>query len=87
MSGIYELPYGVSASGTWQFQAGAPEETTVVVTNATITLPQGNQTLRVREFGDMRLPNVAGLDLSFRKTVPRGQQNVRAAHRYLQRDE
>ena len=53
----------------------------------TITLPQGNQTLRVREFGDARLPNVAGLDLSFRKYVPRGQQDVRAAHRHLQRDE
>jgi hypothetical protein len=74
MSGIYELPYGVSASGTWQFQAGAPEETTVVVTNATITLPQGNQTLRVREFGQDRLPNVAGLDLSFRKTFRAGSR-------------
>lgn len=69
MSGIYELPYAVSMSGTWQFQAGAPEETTVVVTNQTITLPQGNQTLRVRE-----LPNVAGLDLSFRKTFRAGSR-------------
>jgi hypothetical protein len=74
LSGIYELPYGVSASGTWQFQAGAPEETTVIVTNATITLPQGNQTLRVREFGETRLPNVAGLDLSFRKTFRAGSR-------------
>ncbi|HUP38856.1 MAG TPA: TonB-dependent receptor [Vicinamibacterales bacterium] len=74
MSGIYELPYGVSASGTWQFQAGAPEETTVIVTNATITLPQGNQTLRVRELGDSRFPNVAGLDLSFRKTFRAGSR-------------
>jgi hypothetical protein len=74
MSGIYELPYGVSASGTWQFQAGPPEETTVQVTNATIALPQGNQTLRVRNFGDVRFPNVAGLDLSFRKQFRAGSR-------------
>ena len=29
LSGGYELPYDVSASGTWQYQAGAPQETTV----------------------------------------------------------
>lgn len=68
LSGVYELPHGVSASGTWQYQAGAPDETTVLVTNQTLALPQGNTTLRVREFGDARLPTVAGLDLSFRKT-------------------
>ena len=37
-------------------------------------MPQGNQTLRVREFGDVRLPNVAGLDLSFRKTFRAGSR-------------
>ena len=72
----YELPYGVTVSGTWQYQAGAPEETTVVVTNATIALPQGNQTLRVREFGDVRFPTVAGLDLSFRKTFRAGSRTI-----------
>jgi hypothetical protein len=72
LSGVYELPYGVSASGTWQYQAGAPEETTIVVTNQTISLPQGNTTLRVRQFGDTRLPNVSGLDLSFRKSFKFG---------------
>jgi hypothetical protein len=76
MSGVYELPYGISASGTWQYQAGAPEETTVIVTNQTITLPQGNTTLRVREFGDTRLPTVAGLDLSFRKTFRAGNRTL-----------
>jgi hypothetical protein len=76
LSGVYELPYGVSASGTWQYQAGAPEETTVVVTNRTISLPQGNTTLRVREFGDARFPNVAGLDLSFRKTFRAGSRTI-----------
>jgi hypothetical protein len=51
LSGVYELPYQVSLSGTWMYQAGAPEDTAVQVTNQTITLPQGNQTVRVREFG------------------------------------
>jgi hypothetical protein len=73
LSGVYELPYGISASGTWQYQAGAPEETTIVVTNQTIALPQGNTTLRVREYGDKRLPNVVGLDLSVRKTFRVGK--------------
>lgn len=76
LSGSYDLPYGVTASGTWQYQAGAPLETTVVVTNQTITLPQGNTTLRVREFGDTRLPNVAGLDLSFRRPFRSGTRSI-----------
>ncbi len=37
-------------------------------------MPQGNTTLRVREFGDTRLPTVAGLDLSFRKTFRAGNR-------------
>jgi hypothetical protein len=77
LSGVYELPYGVSASGTWQYQAGQPEETTVVVVNTpALALPQGNQTLRVREFGSERYPTVAGLDLSFRKTFRAGSRTI-----------
>jgi hypothetical protein len=76
LSGVYQLPYRVSASGTWQYQAGAPEETTVVVTNQTISLAQGNTTLRVRDFGDTRLPNVVGLDLSFRRTFQFGTRTL-----------
>ena len=75
LSGGYELPYQISASGTWQYQAGAPQETIVIVTNQTITLPQGNQTIRVRQFGDTRFPNVAGLDLSFRRRFPIGTRS------------
>ena len=75
LSGVYELPYGVSASGTWQYQAGAPEETTVVVTNQTITLPQGNQTLRVSEFGDARLPERGGA----RPELPQARSGSAAA--------
>jgi hypothetical protein len=76
LSGTYELPYGISTSGTWQYQAGAPEETTVVVTNQTIALPQGNTTLRVRDFGDTRLSTVVGLDLSVRKTFRLGTRSL-----------
>jgi hypothetical protein len=42
----------------------------------TDTVPQGNTTLRVREFGDTRLPNVTGLDLSFRKTFRAGTRTI-----------
>ena len=77
LSGIYELPYAITMSGTWQYQAGQPEETTVIVVNTpTLALPQGNQTLRVREFGDVRFPTVAGLDLSFRKTFRAGNRTI-----------
>ena len=76
LSGGYELPYRISANGTWQYQAGAPQETTVVVTNQTIALPQGNTTVRVRQFGDTRLPNVAGLDLSFRRPFVLGTRSI-----------
>lgn len=69
VSGVYELPYEVFASGTWMFAAGAPETTTVSVRNNTISLPQGSQTVVVREVGDVRFPNQATLDLSFRKMV------------------
>jgi len=67
MSGVYELPWDISASGTWQYMIGAPETTTVLVTNQTIQLAQGNQSVVVAPVGDVRLPNIASLDLSFRK--------------------
>ncbi len=75
MSGVYELPYQVFVSGTWQYQAGPPETTTVLVTNQTVTLAQGNQTVLVAPVGDVRLPNVATLDLNIRKelNIGRGQ--------------
>jgi hypothetical protein len=67
LSGVFELPYQVSLSASSIYQAGAPQETIVQVTNQTIALPQGNQTLRVREFGSERYPNLMQLDLSLRK--------------------
>ena len=67
MTGVYELPWEVSLSGTWQYMIGAPETTTVLVTNQTVLLAQGNQSVVVLPVGDVRLPNVATLDLSLRK--------------------
>jgi hypothetical protein len=66
-SGVYELPWQLFLSGTWQYMIGAPETTTVLVTNQTIQLAQGNQSVVVRPIGDVRLPNVSTLDLSLRR--------------------
>lgn len=69
VSGVYELPRAVFVSGTWMYMAGAPETTTVNVTGNTISLPQGNQSVVVREVGSVRFPNQATLDLNFRKDI------------------
>ena len=68
MSGNVELPWQFFVSGTWQHQTGAPETTTVSVTNATVTLAQGTQVVQVAPVGDVRFPNVAQLDLNIRKS-------------------
>ena len=76
VSGAHQLPYDVSVSGTWMYQAGAPETTTVVVRNDTITLPQGSQTVVVREVGSVRLPTQVTLDMNFRKDFRFGSQRL-----------
>lgn len=72
MSGVFELPADFVASGTWQYQAGPAETTTVLVTDATRALSQGNQTVVVRRVGDVRYPNTAELDLNLRKSFKVG---------------
>ena len=67
LSGLYELPYGVSASATFQRQSGFPETTSVSVGNNTIALTQGTTSITVEPRGTMRLPNLNQLDASFRK--------------------
>ena len=78
VSGNYELPWQFFVSGTWQHQIGAPETTTVSVTNATVTLAQGTQVVQVAPLGDVRFPNVAQLDLNIRKTftIPGSSQRL-----------
>jgi hypothetical protein len=76
MSGVYEFPHQIFASGTWQYQAGPPETTVVLVTNQTINLAQGNQEVRVAPVGEVLFPNVATLDLNIRKTWRIGRQTL-----------
>jgi hypothetical protein len=68
MSGMYELPYQIFASATYQYIKGAPETSTVSVASTTVRLTQGTTTVWVAPRGDTRLPNLAQLDMSLRKT-------------------
>lgn len=74
LSGNYDLPYRVSMSATWQFNKGFPEINTVSVASNTVTLTQGTTTLWVAPRGETRLPNVAQLDMSFRKIFRMGSK-------------
>jgi len=76
MSGVYELPYQVSVSGTAQYYQGFPDTTTVSVGNNTVALIQGTQTLTVEPRGTMRLPPVKSLDVSVRKTLKLGARSI-----------
>jgi hypothetical protein len=72
LSGVYLLPYDISFSGTGQYQVGAPETTTVLVTNQTISLAQGTQSVVVAPIGDIRLPNIVEIDLNLRRAFKVG---------------
>jgi len=74
ISGIYELPLGIAASGTLQYQKGFPETTTVSVGNNTVALTQGTTTITVEPRGTTRLPNLAQLDMSFKKIFRTGSR-------------
>jgi len=73
LSGVYLLPYDISFSGTAQYQVGAPETTTVLVTNQTISLAQGNQSVVVAPIGDIRLPNIVEIDINVRRSFKVGR--------------
>jgi hypothetical protein len=72
LSGIYELPYGVQASGTFQHQRGFPELTTVSVGANTVALTQGTTSVAIEPRATTRLPNLNQLDMSFRKAFRSG---------------
>src|SRR3989442_8865966 len=72
LSGMYEMPYQISASATWQFNKGFPETNTVSVASNTVRLTQGTTSILVAPRGNTRLPNVAQLDLSLRKVFREG---------------
>jgi outer membrane receptor protein involved in Fe transport len=75
LSGLYELPFGISASGTFQNQAGPAELTVVSVASNTVALTQGSQTLTVKARGTVRLPPVRQLDMSFRRGFRFGKRS------------
>ena len=76
MSGLYELPYGISLSGSYQHQSGFPELTTVSVAGNTIALTQGAQTVIVAPRGDTRYPKLNQFDISLRKAIRMGGSRV-----------
>jgi hypothetical protein len=67
LSGLYELPLGISASATFQRQTGFPELTSVSVGNNTFALVQGTTLVAVDERAATRLPTLNQLDASLRK--------------------
>ena len=74
MSGLYELPYGISLSGSYQHQSGFPELTTVSVGSNTVPLTQVTQVVNVKARGDVRYPNLNQLDISLRKAIRMGSR-------------
>jgi hypothetical protein len=76
MSGLYELPFGLSLSGSYQYQTGFPELTSVSVGNNTVALTQGSQVVIVRERGDVRYPSLHQIDFSLRKAIRMGGSRV-----------
>jgi hypothetical protein len=72
MSGLYELPYGISLSGSYQYQNGFPELTTVSVGSNTVPLTQVTQVVNVKARGDVRYPSLNQVDISLRKAIRMG---------------
>src|SRR2546425_1949664 len=72
LSGIYDLPLGISMSGTLQHQRGFPEATLVSVGNNTVVLTQGTTAIMVEPRGTTRLPDLNQLDMSVRRVFRSG---------------
>ena len=72
LSGLYDLPYAIQMSGTFQHQKGFPELTQVSVGNNTVALTQGTTNVTVEPRGTTRLPALNQLDMSFRKAFLAG---------------
>ena len=72
LSGLYDLPWAIQMSGTFQHQKGFPELTQVSVGNNTVQLTQGTTNVTVEPRGTTRLPALNQLDMSFRKAFQAG---------------
>jgi hypothetical protein len=75
-SGLYELPYAISMSGSFQYYTGQPERTTVSVGTDSATLTQVTQVITVEPQGTTRLPSVTMIDMSFRKAFRFNNRSV-----------
>jgi len=76
VSGVYQLPFDISISGSAQHFTGFPELTTALVGSNTVKLTQVTQSIVVQPAGTTRAPSVNLLDISLRKTLKRGNLNV-----------
>jgi hypothetical protein len=65
--GLYQLPYGISVSGSMQHFTGSPEVTSVLVGADTIRLNQVTQSITVQPRATVRYPDVNIVDLSVRR--------------------
>jgi hypothetical protein len=76
MSGLYELPYAISVSGSLIRDAGYPELTTVLVSGTTVSLTQVSQSLAVEPRATTRLPALNQLDLSVKRRWRMGATSI-----------
>ncbi len=74
--GLYQLPYGISVSGSAQHFTGFPEITSVLVSRNTVTLTQVSQSITVEPRGTTRLPDVNMIDISVRRAFRRDEYSV-----------
>jgi carboxypeptidase family protein/TonB-dependent receptor-like protein len=74
--GLYQLPYGISFSGTAQHFSGTPELTTVLVSSNTGALTRVSQRVTFEPRGTTRLPDVNMIDFSLRKTFTSGRYSL-----------
>jgi hypothetical protein len=78
-SGLYELPYAISVSGSIQYYTGQPERTTVSVGTDSATLTQVTQVITVDPQGTARLPSVTMLDMSFKRIFRFNNRSIEPA--------
>ena len=76
LAGSYQLPYGVQASGSFQYYTGWPETTVVQVASNTVRLTQTTQNVIIEPRGTTRMDNVKLMDVSFKKSL-RGGKGIR----------
>ena len=74
--GLYELPYEISLSASFQHFTGFPEINDVRVSSSTVALTQVAQVLTIEPRGTTRLEDVNMLDISLRKTVRSGRYEI-----------